>query len=60
MAPILNHSRFIKINKTIIKVIIEMVIAKGLDITIFLELNQIDSNSLFFSAFLFVILPIAR
>ena len=42
MAPILNHSRFIKINKTIIKVIIEMVTTKWLEITIFSGLNLMD------------------
>ena len=36
MVPILNHSLFININNNIINVIIEIVIAIGLDITIFL------------------------
>lgn len=44
MVPILNHSLFININNKIIKLIIEMVIAIGLDITIWLVLNLIDSN----------------
>lgn len=34
--PILNHSRFININNKIAKLIIEIVIAIGLDITILL------------------------
>ena len=34
--PILNHSRFININNKIVKLIIEIVIAIGLDITILL------------------------
>lgn len=36
MAPILNHSLFININNKIAKLIIEIVIAIGLDITILL------------------------
>ncbi len=39
MVPILNHSLFININNKTIKVIIEIVIAIGLDITKFLYLN---------------------
>ncbi len=42
MVPILNHSLFININNNITKVIIEIVIAIGLDITIFLELKTKD------------------
>lgn len=42
MVPILNHSLFININNKITKLMIEMVIANGLDITILLWLNLID------------------
>ena len=40
MVPILNHSLFININNNIIKVIIEIVIAIGLDIVILLWFNS--------------------
>ena len=40
MVPILNHSLFININNKIIKVILDIVIDKGLDITILLYLNS--------------------
>ena len=42
MVPILNHSLFININNKITRVITEIVIAIGLDITILLYLKVID------------------
>jgi hypothetical protein len=47
MVPILNHTLLIKINNNIIKLTIEIVIAIGLDITKFFELNIIDSIKVF-------------
>lgn len=43
--PILNHSRLIKINNKIIKLIIEIVIAIGLDITILFAVNLLVFRS---------------
>jgi len=43
MVPILNHFLFININNNIVKLIIEIVITRGLYITIFFVLNLIDS-----------------
>ena len=40
MVPILNHSLFININNKITKVILDIVIEIGLDITILLYLNS--------------------
>ena len=40
MVPILNHSLFININNKIIKVILDIVIDIGLEITILLYLNS--------------------
>ena len=41
MVPMLNHSLFININNSITKVIIEIVIEKGLEIKIFIPLNSL-------------------
>ena len=40
MVPILNHSLFININNNITNVIIEIVIEKGLDISVILPLKS--------------------
>ena len=47
MVPILNHSLFININNKTTKVIVEIVIAIGLDITILLYLNVTDLIKIF-------------
>jgi hypothetical protein len=49
MVPILNHSLFKNINNSITKVIIEIVIEKGLEIKIFLPSNSINLIGTFFS-----------
>lgn len=46
MVPILNHSLFMNKNNNITKVIVEIIIAIGLERTILLELNLVDLISL--------------